>query len=332
MEQSRTTGLVLGKFMPVHTGHLALIRFAAAQVDELLVLVCANAAEPIPGDVRMQWMEQSLHEIPNAKAIYCDDELPDAPYSSRDVSAVWAEYLKNRFPQLTHIFGSEQYVAFVAEYAGLHYALFDAERKTVPVAATLIRENPVKYWNYIAPAAQPYFVRKIAIVGAESTGKTTLAENLAAHYHTVFVTEAARRIVLTTASCTWDDLFTVASTHAADICNAIPQASRFLFVDTEMYTTQVFGQYLFGRMPEFDETVMAANTFDTYILLEADIPFVQDGTRLEDRDRQEMNALLKNHLANKGIDFQLFTGTPGEKQAAVIVFLNKKYGWIPGEK
>lgn len=332
MEQSRTTGLVLGKFMPVHTGHLALIRFAAAQVDELLVLVCANASEPIPGELRLRWMEEALREIPNATAVYCDDELPDAPYSSREVSAAWAAYFNKRFPQLTHIFGSEPYVAYVAEYAGLSHALFDEARKTVPVAATLIRENPVKYWEYIAPAARPHFVRKIAIVGAESTGKTTLAENLANHFDTVFVTEAARRIVLTTASCTWNDLFTVASTHAADIRNAIPQASRFLFVDTEMYTTQVFGHYLFGRMPEFDETVTAANTFDTYILLEADIPFVQDGTRLEDADRQQMNVLLKNHLTNKGIDFQAFTGTPGEKQAAVIAFIYKKYGWIPGEK
>jgi HTH-type transcriptional regulator, transcriptional repressor of NAD biosynthesis genes len=332
MEQSRTTGLVLGKFMPVHTGHLALLRFAAAQVDELLVLVCANTTEPIPGELRLQWMKESLREIPNAKAVYCDDELPDAPYSSRDVSAVWASYLKNRFPQLTHIFGSEEYVAFVAEYAGLQYAVFDEARKTVPVAATLIRENPVKYWNFIAPAAQPYFVRKIAIVGAESTGKTTLAENLAAHYKTVFVTEAARRIVHTTATCTWNDLFTVASTHAADIMHALPQASRFLVVDTEMCTTQVFGQYLFGRMPEFDETVIAANHFHDYIFLEADIPFVQDGTRLEDDDRQQMNVLLKNHLTNKGIDFQAFTGTADEKRAAVIAFLDKKYGWIPGEK
>lgn len=311
--------------MPVHEGHLALIRFAAAQVDELLVLVCVNPSEPIPGPLRLQWMQQSLHDIPNAKAVYSDDLLPNAPYSSRGVSAVWAEYIMKRFPQLTHVFGSEKYVAFMAEYAGTAYAIFDEARKTVPISATQIREKPVLYWNYIAPAARPYFVRKIALVGAESTGKSTLAEKLAAHYHTVFVPEAARRIVPTTASCTWENLFTVADTHAADIRTQLPEASRFLFVDTEIRTTEVFGQYLFGRMPEFDAAITETNTFHDYLFLEADFPFVQDGTRLEQQDREQMNALLKNHLTDKGIDFQVFTGLPEEKYAAIISYLDEKY-------
>jgi len=70
------TGLVLGKFMSIHLGHLALIRYARRHCDRLLVLVCANDREPIPGPLRRRWAEQTLAGEAGIEVHYTDVESP----------------------------------------------------------------------------------------------------------------------------------------------------------------------------------------------------------------------------------------------------------------
>ena len=83
-------GLVLGKFMPLHKGHLALIDFAAKQCDRLNVLLCYTPEEPINGSTRQHWLRQELAEYKNTifhSFEYTEEDLPNTSVSSEEVSA-----------------------------------------------------------------------------------------------------------------------------------------------------------------------------------------------------------------------------------------------------
>jgi HTH-type transcriptional regulator, transcriptional repressor of NAD biosynthesis genes len=76
---------------------------------------------------------------------------------------VWSEKLSEMFPSVDVIFTSEPYGDFVAEYMGIDHVMYDEQRISDPISGTKIRNNPLLYRNYIMPAAQTYFVKKICI-------------------------------------------------------------------------------------------------------------------------------------------------------------------------
>ena len=123
-------GLVIGKFLPLHSGHEALIKFAATQCDELIVLLGVKNDEAIPGPLRLKWLWEAFRDDPSIHIEYTDEELPDSPVSSRDVSKVWAEYLSKKFPGVRLIISSEEYGGFLAEYMDIEHKYFDPEKKT----------------------------------------------------------------------------------------------------------------------------------------------------------------------------------------------------------
>lgn len=116
-------GLVLGKFSPLHIGHIGLIEFARTQCDELVVLVCASYKESIPGSTRLKWLQESFKNFSSIKPTllnYSEEELPNTSVSSREVSNVWAEKLKTNLPKIDVIFSSEIYGDYLAEAMKQH--------------------------------------------------------------------------------------------------------------------------------------------------------------------------------------------------------------------
>ena len=81
-------GLVIGKFCPPHRGHEHLIRSAQAQVDHLIVLVFTKSHEPVPGDLRWQWMQQMFPDIDLRRIT---DEHPTDFQSA----AIWDLWMKS---------------------------------------------------------------------------------------------------------------------------------------------------------------------------------------------------------------------------------------------
>ncbi len=146
-------GLVIGKYMPLHKGHTALIDFALKHCNSLIVLVCTKKDEPIPGKLRFQWLIENYKENINIMIEYTDENLPDSSYSSNSVSKVWAGYLKKRFPDLSVIFSSEKYGDYLAEYMGIEHIRFD--RTKYNILATDIRNDPFKYWDFIPESVMP---------------------------------------------------------------------------------------------------------------------------------------------------------------------------------
>lgn len=129
---------------------------------------------------------------------------------------------------------------------------------------------------------------KIAVIGPESTGKTTLCEQLAAHYHTLWCPEFAREYLLTHGKkYNYDDLLTIAKgqitleekfesalTHSPLTAPRSP-----LFLDTEMYVMKVWCEFVFGKCYRFILDQIVERKYDLYLLCNVDLPWTPDELR-----------------------------------------------------
>lgn len=320
------TGLVLGKFMPLHKGHIALADFALKHCDKLNILVCANNdIEPIPGALRLKWAKEVFHKDPRIEVHYTEEKIPYTNYSSRYISGLWGQYIKQRFPDVSVFVSSEEYGDYVAEYLGITHVLFDKSRLNVPVSASLIRQNSMDFWDYMPRAVQPYFVKKICICGTESTGKSTLTERLARHFVTTYVQEMARVIPKKSEEFTPDDLFIVADLQAKEIMAKTETANKVLFSDTGLLATKVYAQYLFGLNPVFESWIKEINHFDLYLFLTNDVLYVQDGTRLPFSKREELHQLQLNYLRQHNVNFKIIDGNWDERFAKAVSIIEELF-------
>ena len=307
--KDKKIGLVFGAFRPFHLGHDALIRFAQSNCDKLYVLLCFSDDDPIPGKNRLNWLLDTYKNDLDIEIRITDIQLPLVPYSSKMVSRVWAQYLKEIFPDVGYLFSSERYGDFTAEFMGIKHILFDTDRQTFFVSGTKIRNHPFVYWSYLPDIVKPYFVKRICICGTESTGKSTMTEKLAKRFHTVYVPEWGRTICPTTEECTPEMITKIAEAHAKDINEKINQADKVLFSYTDLNTTKMYSFFLFDKIPTFDKWVEDTGRFDLHIFLENDAPYIQDGTRLIQKRRDELRDYHYDFLISQGCNVQIVNGS-----------------------
>jgi HTH-type transcriptional repressor of NAD biosynthesis genes len=321
-------GFVLGKFLPLHKGHLGLIRFALDHCDFLYVILCVSSREKIDGKIRKQWLQQELEAHENISILffpYNEDELPNTSVSSRLISEKWAKALKEIVPDAERVFTSEEYGDYLAEYMGITHMLYDKNRIQFPVSASLIQQNPFIYWSCLTDSAKPWYVKKIAILGTESTGKSIMAEKLAKLFDTVFVPEMAREIMEKTTECTYHHLEEIAALHAKKIGSAMGRANKLLFLDTDINITKSYAKFLFNRELVKEPWIEQANQSDLYLFLEPDCPFVQDGTRLDENERNRLNTAHKEFLNDNHINYISIGGDWENRFNSAVDILNKKY-------
>ena len=321
-------GFVAGKFMPLHEGHLALIEFAQQHCDRLYIILCFTDNEPIDGLIRKHWLQYQFAASENIEVLsffYDERILPNTSVSSEDASRVWAIELKKLVPDADIVFSSEKYGNYLANFMDIEHMLFDEQRKQVPIAASQILEDPFKYWEFIPMTVQPYYVKKVVLLGSESTGKSILAGKLAAHFNTIFVAESARDIIDKTGECLYDDLHRIAILHAQRINTAAENSNRILFIDTDINITRSYSRFLFGKELLVEPWIEAANTADLYLFLEPDCDFVQDGTRLEENDRNKLSLSHTAELEQRNINFVSIGGNWQERFDKAVSIIKQKY-------
>ena len=274
--------LVFGKFMPLHEGHLSLIRFGSKRCDTLNVVFCYHDKEIISGEKWSHWVKKTLSKYGNFNLNsfeYDENVMPDTSVSSVVVSNIWEKTFKKLLRQTDVVFTSEDYGEYIANAMQIACICFDKSRTKVPVPGSAIRTNLFNYWNYICTEARPHFVKKIAILGSESTGKSILTERLANYYNTKYVSEAVREIVQNTELCNSEDLNQIARTHAENITERISSANRLLFLDTDLNITKSYSSCLFNRELEVTLWQEETSKSDLCLFLETDCSYMQDGTR-----------------------------------------------------
>jgi NadR type nicotinamide-nucleotide adenylyltransferase len=280
-------GLVLGKFMPPHRGHETLIRFARSQVDRLVVHVCSVRKEPIPGELRYQWMRETF---PDCEVVHHDDEVPSYPHecaTPEEFYAIWRRTLLSRMERAPDfVFAGEGYGLELAEALGARFIPLSREEMPFDLCATDARQDPGALWDAILPAARPYYLRRVAIVGPESVGKSTLAARLAKRFGTIHVPEYGRTYTdIYGMDLRPSDLEAIAQGHRALEDALAPQARRFLISDTDAVVTAMWSRYLLGEVPPLVAEYAATPRYDLYLLLPPTLPWTQDGTRVqEDRE------------------------------------------------
>lgn len=294
MGKKMGSGLVFGKFMPLHNGHAYLLDFAQHAVNRLTILVCSLPTEPIPGEIRYKWVKEMF---PNANVIHHNSIIPQEPSEHPDFWNIWKKSIAKFCPgeEFDCLFGSEDYGWKMAETMGIHYIPVNRSRSLIPISGTAMRNNPIKHWKYLPKVVQNYFIKKVAIVGPESVGKSTLAQTLADHFHTLHVEEYGRTLLdeyirskkYQGGEVHYHDFPTIARGQIASEDALADQANRVLFCDTELHTTAYWSNYLFGKCPEWIETEAEKRKYDLYLLLDADVPWVQDGTRVMKEDHRK---------------------------------------------
>ncbi len=322
----KTRGLIIGKFLPPHRGHQYLIDFGTSYVDELVVMVCSIEREPIPGDLRFQWVRDFFQE---ARVVHHSEEIPQEPKEHPDFWAIWQRAIcKCAGEQIDYVFASEDYGWKLAEVLGAQYVPVNHERSLIPISATKIRNDPFQYWDFILPTAQPHFLKRVAILGPESAGKTTLAKQLAQHYQTIWVEEYARGLLnFTKGWCEEHHIPQIALGQRASEAALADQASRLIFSDTDILTTTVWSELLFHKCPQWIHAMAAGQKFDLTLLLDCDLDWENDGQRYmpEESERQRFLEKLKAALHCVDRPYTLIQGRGEDRLNAAIREIDRRF-------
>jgi HTH-type transcriptional repressor of NAD biosynthesis genes len=257
---------------------------------------------------------------------YKESELPNTSVSSREVSKAWANRFAQSLPAVDLLVTSEPYGEYVAEYMCIKHISFNADRSTVSISSTDIRNDLLRHWHTIPEAVQKHLQQKVAILGTESTGKTTLANKLAGVFSGQVVEEAARGIIENSTEYSKEDLIKTAIVHAECIKTAVANTTQPLVViDTDAYITQSYAYFEFGVSIELPGWVYDENNVDLRLYLSADIPYVQDGTRMPKDIRNKLDEQHRKTLGVYSQDFVEINGDYSEREVQAIAKINALY-------
>jgi NadR type nicotinamide-nucleotide adenylyltransferase len=154
-------------------------------------------------------------------------------------------------------------------------------------------------------------IYKVALIGAESTGKTTLAKQLAEHYETIFVPEYAREYMekIYNRPYTLEDIVITAKQHKFNEKEASEKANKILFVDTELIITKVWCEESFKEVPDWIADNLKTQQYDLYLLMYNDIPWINDPVRENPGKRDKLFYRYKKELTEMQTNYKIIYGT-----------------------
>jgi HTH-type transcriptional regulator, transcriptional repressor of NAD biosynthesis genes len=305
--------LIVGKFAPLHRGHQFFIDTALHHAERLTILVYANPDFPaMPQSMRANWMRQLY---PQAQILEPQDPPPDDAEDRTQREFVRCS-LQAQGITVDVVFTSETYGVGFAQHLGVEHYLVDLARSQVPISGTQIRANIHAHQKWLDPIVYRSFLRWVVFLGAESTGKSTLAERMAAVCQTAFVPEYGRTFYEEHGGkLELADYVKIAQKHRELEDAAALQARQFLFVDTNAITTMFFSHYYDrASLPKLQELAAACRSrYDYVFVCDDDIPFEQDGWRDNVVWRGRMQGMILYDLAVRGIEYTVVSGSLDER-------------------
>ena len=157
-------------------------------------------------------------------------------------------------------------------------------------------------------------IKRIALIGPESSGKSTLCIQLARHFRTSLVSEYAREYISKlTLPYTLSDIEKISKTQLALEEEALKKANRFLFVDTELINARVWSLDVFNTCPAWIENKISEHPYDLYLLTSPDIPWLADPVRENGHRREFFFQWYKRELDKRGFSYTVISGS-GEQR------------------
>ncbi len=309
-------GVIIGKFAPLTTGHINLINNAILECEEVHIIVCHSK----------QWLarqtqrDQKRLTIDNCKRWLC------MTYADMDMIHVhtldethipqypdgWSEFMKllmHQFPILQEddvaLYASQ--LDFDAKFKGylpdLNYVVVDPRRTAVNITATEIRRNLYEHWDKLPSIVRQHYALNVCVLGAESSGKTTLVKMLAKLFSTSWTEEYGRTFCETVigdeACLTSRDYEYIAYEHKRLEEESLRHSNKITFTDTNALITNLYHYLQFQEKNAIIEAIEQAEDYDLVLFLEPTVKFVADGLRLGRSRTEDALKWLKQQVAQQ---------------------------------
>jgi NadR type nicotinamide-nucleotide adenylyltransferase len=292
-----------------------MIEAAYEQCHILYVIVTEEQDEVYSAEQRADWIYNQFKDTMFIHVQTTKNDLPNTPQA-------WAERTKRLVPNVDVVFTSEDYGPPWAQALGVDHIHIDKERIKFPTSGTAIRADVLGNWNWLAPATKADLALRVVMVGAESTGSTTLTKSLARYYSTVWVPEFGRewwdaRQFLFDASNQYEfDRLIDGQNRMAD--ELAPLANQVLLCDTDNLVTEVFEERYLGAVSERTRMAARYNRPDLYIITGSEIPWVNDGQRESEKERDWMQSEMIRLVKESGVPYIEATGDKGRRMNDAI--------------
>ena len=308
--------VVFGTFAPLHQGHIDLIQRAKRQCDRVRVIVSGYKGDRgeevgLPLQKRFRYIREGFSNDELTQIYKLDEtDLPRYPLG-------WEPWLKTALETIHYHAEREELIFFVGENAyqeELEARGFEArlQERQFGISGTLIRENPSKYWKYIAQPFRRQFTKKVLIMGSASNGKTTLAKDLARFYDAPVSLEYAREYQIR--NNVRDDELTPKDYYYL-LLGQYDQTSKLIdssanrglvIADTNSLVTKGYYDYYMevegqetGMTDTFDNlfvSILAKEKWDLILFVQPIGSYVNDGFRDMTMADDEIRNSFSNHL------------------------------------
>lgn len=172
-------------------------------------------------------------------------------------------------------------------------------------------------------------IKKIVVTGPESTGKSTLCEQLAMHYNTIWCPEFAREYLLKNGTAyTFENLLEIAEGQLAleeqAIRKAVEQNKSMVILDTDLYVLKVWCEFVFGKCHPWILEQIAKREYDLYLLCNTDLPWIKDALREypDIETRNKLFSIYKDLLINQSTAWAVIEGDADQRTPNAIRLIN----------
>lgn len=341
---NKKIGLIIGKFLPLHNGHLFFINKSATQVDKLYVIVdehpvsdkqkCIEAGMKYPNLLtRTKWLTSVYKDTPHIEIVGMSEEgIRPYPNGWKD----WSErVVKTIGEKFTHIFTSDQEYkdGYTEHFPWAEQVFYDQERReTNGLSATRVRNDLLGNWHNMPSVVRKFFTKKIVVVGGESTGKTTLVKAMSKVFATSWSEEYGRTFCEKELGAWYDknqmiltnkkDYETIVINQSIQNDEAIRTANKFTIIDTDAIYTQNFYELQFGEKNDLvEEFIKKQRREFIYIYLSDEVPFVQDNFRVK-KNRDKVKDYYKQYINE--FDYEIYGETYLERFDKMFEILTKE--------